>query len=188
MSRRKLQKYCNLTQAIKDYDPDLYNALDDLCLLPLLRPGLSGITFLFPEDKNIRKKIIDATYSKNPEMAVKMVKALILRGCYRKIIDLSGNVSNALNQFKNQNDIESEFIIFGQVVKNLVLGSNSSFSSFDLARAIVVRTFVMNVENSWVSSFDSASSHADKNVSLFPLSFTSSPEEAQNKTPFFWGS
>jgi hypothetical protein len=104
MSKRKLQKYCNLTQAIKEYDSQLFDALDDLCLLPLLRPGPNGITFLFPEDKGIRKKIIDATYSKNPEMAVKMVKALILRSCYRKINDLQGAISNALNQVVSVSD------------------------------------------------------------------------------------
>jgi hypothetical protein len=104
MSRRKLQKYCNLTQIIKNYDSELFQALDDLCLLPLLRPGPNGITFCYPEDKNIRKKIIDATYSKNPEMAVKMVKALILKGCYRKLDDLNKNVVNSLNQIVNVKD------------------------------------------------------------------------------------
>lgn len=97
MSRKKLQKYCNLTQVIKSYDSEFYDALDDLCLLPLLRPGPNGVTFCYPEDKALRKKIVDATYSKNPEVAVKMVKALIFRGCYKKTEDLKGSVTNVLN-------------------------------------------------------------------------------------------
>jgi hypothetical protein len=97
MSKRKLQKYCQLTQALKAYDSEFYQALDDLCLLPLLRPGPTGITFLYPEDKSVRKSIIDATYSKTPEKAVKLVKALILRGCYRSVDSLSGTITNALN-------------------------------------------------------------------------------------------
>lgn len=104
MSRKKLQKYCQLTQAIKAYDAEFFQALDDLCLLPLLRSGPNGVTFCYPEEKQIRKKIIDATYSKNPEMAVKMVKALILRGCYRKPEELRGTVSNALNHMVELKD------------------------------------------------------------------------------------
>jgi hypothetical protein len=108
MSPKKLQKYCNLTQAIKAYDSEFYQALDDLCLLPLLRPGPNGITFLYPEDSGLRKKIVDATYSKNPEMGVKMVKSLILRGCYRKAEEVVGTVSNANNHlvvFEKDNGI-----------------------------------------------------------------------------------
>jgi hypothetical protein len=52
---------------------------------------------LYPEEKSIRKSIIEATYSKTPEKAVKLVKALILRGCYRSVDSLSGTVTNALN-------------------------------------------------------------------------------------------
>jgi hypothetical protein len=104
MSRKKLQKYCNLLQVIKAYDSEFYDALDDLCLLPLFRPGPNGITFAFPDDKSLRKKIIDATYSKTPEVAVKMVKALIFRGWYRKPDDLKGAVQNALNHVVSVKD------------------------------------------------------------------------------------
>ncbi len=100
-TKKKQLKYCDLTHAIRDYDAEFYAALDGLCILPLLRSGRNGVTFLFPENKAVRKKIIDARYSKNPEVAVKTVKALILRGCYKQLADLSrpGNiVSNNLNK------------------------------------------------------------------------------------------
>jgi hypothetical protein len=100
MSKKKLQKFCQLTQVIKSYDPVFYNALDDLCLLPLFRPALEGITFLYPVSNKIRKSIITATYSKSPEDAVKLVKALILRKFYSKPDEIS-NGSNALNQVVN---------------------------------------------------------------------------------------
>ena len=39
MAPKKLQKYCQLSQPIKQLDAEFYQALDDLCLLPLLRGG-----------------------------------------------------------------------------------------------------------------------------------------------------
>jgi hypothetical protein len=103
MSKKKLQKYSQLIQTIKSYDEEFYQALDDLCLLPLFKPGANGITFLYPTDKVLRKSIIDATYSKSPENAVKKVKALILRGYYTKPEEIS-NANNALNQIVNTVD------------------------------------------------------------------------------------
>ena len=97
MSLAKPQKFCQLTHAIKAFDSKFYDALDSICIFPLLRPGQNGVTFLFPADKSIREKIIKASGSESPEVAVKMVKALILRGCYKKIDDIHGVVSNALN-------------------------------------------------------------------------------------------
>lgn len=104
MGPRKMQKFCQLGQAIKAADPELYQALDDLCLLPMLRAGPNGVTFLYPTDKALRKLIIDSTYSKTPEVAVKLVKALILRSCFKKPSDIHGVVSNALNQLVEVKD------------------------------------------------------------------------------------
>lgn len=105
---RELKKFCNLAQIIKKHDAKsgkdgaFYQALDDLCTLPLLRPGISGITFLYPESKEVREKIIDATYSDSPEVAVAMVKAIILQGFYPKVSDLKGQtIRNRLNQGVN---------------------------------------------------------------------------------------
>lgn len=103
MSKRKLQKYCQLSQAIKAYDAEFYYALDDLCLLPLLRSGPNGITFLYPEDKKVRHHIINATYSKSPEEAITAVKALILRGYH----DNPANTHNGVNLLNQLVDTSS---------------------------------------------------------------------------------
>ena len=78
MPSRKLKKFCRLTQYLEQVDKDLYQAFDDLCLFGLFRVRGNGVTFLYPTNKAYRKKIIDHTYSNNPEKAIDMVKALVL--------------------------------------------------------------------------------------------------------------
>ena len=78
MPSHKLKKFCRLTQYLEQVDKDLYQAFDDLCLFGLFRVRGNGVTFLYPTNKAYRKKIIDHTYSNNPEKAIDMVKALVL--------------------------------------------------------------------------------------------------------------
>ena len=99
MVTKKLQKFCQLSQAIRSLDSDFYNALDDLCVLPLLQSGKFGITMLYPMDKSVRKQIIDMTYSSSPEKAVAFIKAVILRKYYRSPSDIDKTATNKLNQF-----------------------------------------------------------------------------------------
>ena len=87
MPSHKLKKFCRLTQYLEQVDKDLYQAFDDLCLFGLFRVRGNGITFLYPTNKAYRKKIIDHTYSNNPEKAIDMAKALILLDYYPKLSD-----------------------------------------------------------------------------------------------------
>jgi hypothetical protein len=132
MPKNKLQKFCDLSKALKEQDSEFHQALDDLCLLPLLRPGPSGITFLYPKSKKVRDSIIKKTYSKNPEEAIKQVKALILRGCYHSPDSLPEQVPNALHQllsissgkldkFKISKDDHEYFYHRGDSIAMLVL-------------------------------------------------------------------
>jgi hypothetical protein len=74
----KLKKFCQLSKYVKSVDKDLYQALDDLCLLTLFNTRNRGVTFLFPADKSYRKKIVNMAYSNTPEKAVDMFKALLI--------------------------------------------------------------------------------------------------------------
>ena len=77
MPPKSLKKFCQVSKYIKQVDKELYQAMDDLCLLGLFRPRGRGLTVLLP-DKTYRKKIISMSYSDKPETAINMVKALIL--------------------------------------------------------------------------------------------------------------
>jgi hypothetical protein len=100
MPPKKVKKFCRVTKFLEQNDKDLYQALDDLCLLGLFRPRRDkGITFLYPSDKAYRKKIIDHSYSNSPEKAVEMFKCLILFDYYKNPSDFSrGSISNAHNE------------------------------------------------------------------------------------------
>jgi hypothetical protein len=46
------------------------------------KPGrnANGITFLYPKEKAYRQKIVNAAYSTDPNVAVDMIKSLVLQG------------------------------------------------------------------------------------------------------------
>jgi hypothetical protein len=100
MTDKSLKKFCNLSKYIKQKDPNLFDAFDQLCNLSLLRPNrdTNGITLLYPKDKAYRQKIIKAAYSTNPNMASSMMRSLILQDNYKSPSAFSGNVVNLLNQ------------------------------------------------------------------------------------------
>lgn len=99
-SSKSLKKFCNLSKYIKQNAPRLYDVFEDLCLLNYLRParGANGITFLFPKEKAYRDKIIKEAYGPHPEVAVNMLRALILQDYYPSATSFNGNVVNLLNQ------------------------------------------------------------------------------------------
>lgn len=99
-SNKSLKKFCKLSKYIEQSDPNLFEVFDDLCIMHLLKParGMSGITFLYPKEKAYRQKIISAAYSTNPEMAVTMIKALILQDYYPNFASFGSKAINLLNQ------------------------------------------------------------------------------------------
>lgn len=96
----KLQKFCKLSKYIQQIDKDFFEVFDNLCIGHYLKPvrGASGITLLFPKEKSYRQKIINAAYSKDPEVAVNMIKALVLQGHYPSHVSLNQGAVNLLNQ------------------------------------------------------------------------------------------
>ncbi len=78
MPKKILQKFCRITKYLEQIDPDLYQTMEDLCLLGLFRSGRQGVTFLYPAEKTYRAKIVSSAYSNTPEKAVEMLKSLVL--------------------------------------------------------------------------------------------------------------
>lgn len=99
-SNKSLKKFCRLSKYIEQTDANLFEVFDDLCIMHLLKParGAAGITFLYPKEKTYRQKIINTAYSTNPELAVNMIKALILQDYYPNLAAFNGKAINLLNQ------------------------------------------------------------------------------------------
>jgi hypothetical protein len=101
MPSNKLKKFCNVTKFLAQTDKDLYQAVDDLCLFRLFQTRGRGVTFMYPIDKAYRKKIIEHTYSNNPEKAVDMIRSLVLLDFLPKTIDFNNkkdDIPNALHK------------------------------------------------------------------------------------------
>jgi hypothetical protein len=80
-SKKKGQmvKQCRIFQWLEAQDPELAGAVRELCLDRLLEPPPGhGVTFLYPQEKAYRDEIVDATYSADPESAIKLVESLII--------------------------------------------------------------------------------------------------------------
>lgn len=99
-SNKSLKKFCKLSKYIEQTDPSLFKVFDDLCIMHYLKParGASGITFLFPKEKAYRQKIINAAYSTEPDVAVNMIKALVLQDYYPTFASFGDKAVNLLNQ------------------------------------------------------------------------------------------
>ena len=101
----KLKKFCGLSKYVKTMDKDLYQALDDLCLLGLFNTRNRGVTFLFPSDKAYRKKIVNMAYSNTPEKAVDMFKALLLSDHLPKCDDFKKKQDDIPNFLRKKLDV-----------------------------------------------------------------------------------
>jgi len=123
----KLKKFCRLSKFLEQEDKKLYNVMDDLCILYVLKPNRNagGVTFLYPKEKAYRQKIINAAYSENPEVAVNMIKSLVLFGYYADVSDFSGDVVNLLNQ---KVEFESTKGTSAKLKNGLKLEKNKKFS------------------------------------------------------------
>ena len=101
---RTLKKFCGITNYIQQKDKEFYQAIQDLCLLNIFRPGRRspGVTFLYPSNKTYRMKIINLTYGDGdePVQAINMIKSLLLRGNFQDYSDFNadGGPVNFLNQ------------------------------------------------------------------------------------------
>jgi hypothetical protein len=100
MSNKQLKKFCSLAKYIEQIDKDLFHVFDKLCIVNYLRPmrGTDGITFLYPKEKSYRQKIINAAFSPNPEVAIAMIRSLILHDFHESPSSFSKNAVNRLNQ------------------------------------------------------------------------------------------
>lgn len=92
---KKRNTFCTVAQWLEQEDIDLYNAVDSLCALSVIRPkGDAGVTFIYPEDKKIRDKIINAQYADGDAQiaAEKLIKAHTL---YINFADPSAFIQHA---------------------------------------------------------------------------------------------
>jgi hypothetical protein len=114
MAKNQLKKFCRLGKFIEQNEPDLFQVFDDLCIMFLLKPerGTDGITLLLPEEASYKKSIIDAAYSENPDEAIKILKSLILKGCFKEAADFKRN--KPINRLDHEIAIDE---VKGDVVK-----------------------------------------------------------------------
>ncbi len=69
---------CSLQYWLRNYDKKLYAAAEEACVLGLLNPGrFGGITFLYPEDKTLNKKLI-SLLGENSMEGVSMFRSMIV--------------------------------------------------------------------------------------------------------------
>lgn len=73
----KVRKSCSITQWLKNYDKKLWDAVEDACALGMFKPKTSGITFLYPTDSGLRKKIIDLLQDGEYE-GIKYLQSLVI--------------------------------------------------------------------------------------------------------------
>jgi hypothetical protein len=89
MADRKPQKFCHIMGWVKAHDPELADAISDLCMGGQLSSRFGGATLLYPPAK-IRKEIVDGAYSAEPEAAIDLIRAHIIPMCLKSAADFTG--------------------------------------------------------------------------------------------------
>jgi hypothetical protein len=138
-NNRSLKKFCRLTKYIEQTDSNLYQAIEDLCIGHYFKPSrdASGVTFLYPADKAYRQRIINAAYSTDPDVAVNMIKSLLVHGFYHGCKDFSGDVVNLLNQ---KLEIESADDKQVKLANGLILKKDETFVPMSYRENMAVYT------------------------------------------------
>jgi hypothetical protein len=90
------KSYCSLYTFIKRTNAELFEVLDDLCIVGLVRTR-NDITFLNP-DKNLTKKLVDMVQTGQSEEASYHFKKLFLYGKHTKLDDTNVNYNNKKNK------------------------------------------------------------------------------------------
>ena len=74
-----VSKYCSILNYLRHVDSDLYDLLQDLCLIKILIPNKkgTGLTFLRP-DEALLKKLKSLAHGDNPEEAVEALQSMVL--------------------------------------------------------------------------------------------------------------
>lgn len=126
---KKQVKFCGILKWLEIHDPDLYAAIEDLCIQRIFNPkGTKGISFLYPKD--YRKQIIDETYGDSPENAIQMLQACIVTDrmdTYKDFETKKDDIPNALRQKIGIKSVSaSEVILEG----GLTLKKEDSFIPF----------------------------------------------------------
>ncbi len=74
-----VKQNCSISQWLKNYDKDLWNAIEESCSLSLFRIRGAGITFLYPTNTTLRKTLI-TKLKDNDFSGVQLLKSLIIVG------------------------------------------------------------------------------------------------------------
>ncbi len=82
-------KYVSLLTLIKDESPVLYDMVSDLCLDGIFRSQRYETTFLMPSE-DLVKKIKSHFTADEDEIAIDMIRSLVLKGCHQKDAFKSG--------------------------------------------------------------------------------------------------
>jgi hypothetical protein len=110
--KRIMEKYCRIYLWIEGKDPELAEAIKDLCMEGSLTPhkNMDGITFLMPSKDNlIRKEIVAKAYTADASKAVDLIKSLIL-----------------MNKYTSKHDFESDRNIGNKLFAKLIVKKDES--------------------------------------------------------------
>lgn len=102
MADKTFKTFCKIMDYVESVDPELAQLLRGTCAdltLGSLK-GKPGITFLMPQDKDVRAELTKLAYSDNPDDASKacdMLNAMILRDVFKKPADFMAKRANIPN-------------------------------------------------------------------------------------------
>lgn len=149
-----LKKFCSLLTYVEHKNRDLYDAIHDLCLSSLFstRQGRS-LTFLMPSPKSkMHTKIINAAYSKDPNIAIDHIKACLIPIHIKSLEGFSkldgGKIKNTLEQELKIGTSSNTEVIFENGNATIItdttfqpLYNNSRFGVF------IIKSGEINVDN-----------------------------------------
>jgi hypothetical protein len=132
---RTVKKFCSINQWLQKVDRSLYDVVDALCLHRLLVPAhnTTGVTFLYPTDAKYKKTIFDAAYGDNPEMAVQILKSLVVKSYLPKTSDFLAQRDDIPNKLGQKIEIAAADS------KSVTLATGSKLTLPDKAKAFDAR-------------------------------------------------
>jgi hypothetical protein len=115
---KKLQKFCRISLYLEQIDKELFEVFEKMCALGYLQSrGNNGITFLYPENKEYRNKIIDTAYGKNPENISPMLKSLVITEYYSTPAAFGTEIVNLNNQSIKVEERDKDTVVLEKGIK-----------------------------------------------------------------------
>lgn len=88
--------HCGVAQWLKEYDRDLYDTFEDLCMLYLLNSRPAGVTFFYPTDAKLRGELAAKARGSDAPQAVRLLKSLVAPVLLEKPEDIAAGAGSRL--------------------------------------------------------------------------------------------